>query len=236
MFLRPWTHGFEKIVHVRREHAQPHQVGRAAGAAGRSGGSTASAVERHRRQRGVDAAAVGQAGVDHRRRFVDPPAHAGGDPLDDAHQMVGVAEPHVGLLQPAEALDVHLVGPLTRMSVTAGSAISGASGPTPSVSSSRSSTSRRRSASLSGRSSACSASSTNVSHEPRERLLAGRQQVAAVELVEQPLVQLALDRQIFGAADWRSGGGRPAPSRAVRRAAAASSAGRTRPRARRCSP
>ena len=66
-------------------------------------------VERHRRQRGVDAAAVGQPGVDHRRAFVDPPADAGGDPLDDPHQVVGVAEAHVGLFQPAEALDVDLV-------------------------------------------------------------------------------------------------------------------------------
>ena len=54
-------------------------------------------------------------------------------------------------------------GLLTRMSVTAGSAINDASGPTPSVSSNRSSTSRRRSSSFRGKSSTRRASSTNVS-------------------------------------------------------------------------
>ncbi len=56
------------------------------------------AVQRHRRDGGVDAAAVGQAGVHHRRRLIDVPADAGGDPLDDPQQMIGVAEAHLGRL------------------------------------------------------------------------------------------------------------------------------------------
>ena len=44
--------------------------------------------------------------------FVDPPAHPGGDPLDDPHQVLGVAEAHVGLLQPTEPLDVDLPRPV----------------------------------------------------------------------------------------------------------------------------
>ena len=66
----------------------------------------AEAANRQRRpssvtggKRGVDAAAVGQPGIDHRRAFVDAPADAGRDPLDDPHQVVGVAEADVGLLQ-----------------------------------------------------------------------------------------------------------------------------------------
>ena len=43
-------------------------------------------------------------------RLVDPPAHAGGDPLDDPHQVVDVAETHAGLFQASETLDIDLIG------------------------------------------------------------------------------------------------------------------------------
>ena len=65
---------------------------------------------RHGRKRGIDAAAVGEPGIDHRRAFVDPPSDAGGDPLDDAHQVVRVPESNVGLLQASEPFDIHLLG------------------------------------------------------------------------------------------------------------------------------
>ena len=60
-------------------------------------------------KRGVHAAAVGQTGVDHRRGFVDPSAHAGRDPLDDPHQVFVIAEPHLRVLELAEPLDIHLI-------------------------------------------------------------------------------------------------------------------------------
>ena len=47
------------------------------------------AIDRQRRDDGVHARAVRQAGVDHRARFVHAPAHARNDFLDDLHQ-VGV--------------------------------------------------------------------------------------------------------------------------------------------------
>jgi hypothetical protein len=52
---------------------------------------------------------IGQAQVDHRRRDVDAAADARGDALDHAHDVVGVAEAHLGALEPSKPLDVHLV-------------------------------------------------------------------------------------------------------------------------------
>ena len=64
--------------------------------------------QRQRRDDRVDPGAVGQAGVDHRRRLVDAAADRGDDPVDDPHDVVVVLEDHVGQLQLAGALDVDL--------------------------------------------------------------------------------------------------------------------------------
>jgi hypothetical protein len=64
--------------------------------------------QRQRRDDRVDAGAVGQAGVDHRRRLVDAPADRGDDPVDDAHDVVVVLEDDVRQLQLARSLDVDL--------------------------------------------------------------------------------------------------------------------------------
>ena len=69
-------------------------------------------VQRQRRDDGVDARAVGQPGIDHRRLVVDPPPHAADHPLDDLHQVLFVGEDRVGLLQPAAPLHVDLVRPV----------------------------------------------------------------------------------------------------------------------------
>ena len=61
-----------------------------------------------RRDDGVDAGAVGQAGIDHRRRLVDAATDRGDDPVDDAHDVVVVLEDDVGQLELARALDVDL--------------------------------------------------------------------------------------------------------------------------------
>ena len=45
-----------------------------------------------RRDDGVDARAVGEARVDHRRRLVDAPAEGRDDALDDAHHVLVVLE------------------------------------------------------------------------------------------------------------------------------------------------
>ena len=67
------------------------------------------AVERQRRDDRVDAAAVGEAGVDHRRGFVDPAADRGDDLLDDPQQVPLVLEADRRRLQHAVALDEDLV-------------------------------------------------------------------------------------------------------------------------------
>ncbi len=66
-------------------------------------------VDRHRRKRGVDTAAVRQAEVGHRRGGVDPAAHARRDALDHANDVVGVTEADVGAFEAAEPLHVHLI-------------------------------------------------------------------------------------------------------------------------------
>ena len=68
------------------------------------------AVKGQRRNDRVDAAAVGQPGVDHRAGLVDPPADPAGDPLDDLEQVPLVVERHVDTLQPAVPLDVGRLG------------------------------------------------------------------------------------------------------------------------------
>ena len=63
-------------------------------------------VQRQRRHDRVHAAAVRQAGVDHGRRFVDPPAHPARHPVNDGQHVGRVDELHVGEFQPAMAFDI----------------------------------------------------------------------------------------------------------------------------------
>ena len=109
MFLRARTAMTRNSSISRRERPEAEQVVAPQALAAEAADRDRRTVDRHRRQRRVDAAAVGQAQVGHRRRGVDAAADARGDALDDAHDVLGVAEAHVGALEPAEALDVHLV-------------------------------------------------------------------------------------------------------------------------------
>ena len=63
------------------------------------------AVDRQRRDDGVDARPVGQARVDQRRGFVDPAADGADDLLDDPQQVPLVLEARGDLFEQAEALD-----------------------------------------------------------------------------------------------------------------------------------
>ena len=60
------------------------------------------------RDDGVDAGAVGQACIDHRRRLVNAASDRSDDPIDDAHDVVVVLEDDVRELEAAAALDVDL--------------------------------------------------------------------------------------------------------------------------------
>jgi hypothetical protein len=66
-------------------------------------------VDRQRRDDGVDARAVGQPGVDHRRGLIDAAADLADDLVDDPHQVAVVFEGDAGQLELALALDVDLV-------------------------------------------------------------------------------------------------------------------------------
>ena len=58
---------------------------------------------------GIDARSVGQAGVDHGRRFVDASPHAGDDALDNLHEVGIVLEGQAGQFEFAGALNVDAV-------------------------------------------------------------------------------------------------------------------------------
>src|SRR5439155_13413743 len=68
------------------------------------------AVDRQRRDDGVDARAVGKAGVADRRRFVDAPADLADDALTDIEELLVVAETDAGALNLAADLDEHRTG------------------------------------------------------------------------------------------------------------------------------
>ena len=96
--------------HFRRERLVVEQVFQLQRVGCRNGECDSDgAVQGERRNDGVDAGAVRQAGIHHRRRFIDAPADLRHDAVDDLQQMVVVAELDVGLLQLAAAFDVDLV-------------------------------------------------------------------------------------------------------------------------------
>ena len=67
----------------------------------------AGPVQRHRRDDRIDPAAVGQAGIDHRRAFVDAAANRRQDAADDPQHMIVVDKLRRRLFEPAAALDEH---------------------------------------------------------------------------------------------------------------------------------
>ena len=79
---------------LRRDRADLDQAGHADRGLGELADRQQRAVERQRRNHRVDAAAVGQARVDHRRGFIDPAADRGDDLLDDPNEVLLVLEPH----------------------------------------------------------------------------------------------------------------------------------------------
>ena len=95
-------------------------------------------IERQRRNNGIDAGAVRQPGIDHRRGLINSAAHARHDAVDDLQQMAIVAKAGVRALKdPPRSMNI-LSLLFTRMSELFGSASSGSSGPRPNTSSSRS--------------------------------------------------------------------------------------------------
>ena len=65
-------------------------------------------VDGQRGDDGVDARAVRQAGVHHRRRLVDAPAHPGDDPVENRHQVPVVEKTRAGAFEQSLALDINM--------------------------------------------------------------------------------------------------------------------------------
>ena len=102
-------HGGEQFQHGLGQGLVLEHVARGDGIAAKAADGEARAVERQRRNDGVDARAVLQAGIDHGRRFIDAPPDAGDDAVDDLHQVLIVFERQAGDFQLAGALDVDAV-------------------------------------------------------------------------------------------------------------------------------
>ncbi len=88
----PFHHGREQFEHRLGEGLILDHLARGDGLASKTADGEAGAVNGQRRNDGVDARSIGQTGVDHGRRFVDAPADARDDALNDLHEMRVVFE------------------------------------------------------------------------------------------------------------------------------------------------
>ena len=109
MFSLPRTQASRNWPRLRRQRAELDQVLHLEGVLAELPDGQRRARDRQRRDDGVDARAVGQARVDHRRGLVDAAADAADDLVDDAQQVRVVDELGVRDRQLAAALDVDLV-------------------------------------------------------------------------------------------------------------------------------
>ena len=102
-------HGGEQFEHGLGQGLVFDHVAGGDGIAAEAADGEAGSVEGERRNDGVDAGTVLEAGVDHGRRFVDAAADAGDDAVDDLHQVLVVFERQAGDFELAGALDVDAI-------------------------------------------------------------------------------------------------------------------------------
>ena len=122
----------EELQQRRRQRPALDEVGAESPRATEAADRQRRAVDRQRRDHDVHARAVRQAGVDERRRLVDPAAERREHALDHVAQVALALEAHAGRLQaPARARPTRAREPETMISSTAGSSSSGCSGPRP---------------------------------------------------------------------------------------------------------
>ena len=102
----------EELDRLGRQRPEPDHVLEAEPVAGELPDRDERPGERERRDDRVDAAAVGEARVDHRRRLVDAAADLRHDLVQDPAQVRLVVEPDARLVELALALDPDVVGPV----------------------------------------------------------------------------------------------------------------------------
>jgi len=102
----------EKVRHVRRDRAEADQVVDAQRVPAELTDGQRGAVDRQRRDDGVDAGTVHESRVDERRRLVDAAADLADDAVDDPPQVRFVVERHRASRQLALLLDVDGVRPV----------------------------------------------------------------------------------------------------------------------------
>ncbi len=98
----------DELRHAGRHGAHIDQALQRVGLLGELADRHRRPVDGHRRDSGIDPAAVGQAGVDHGLRLVDTAADRGGDAVDDTQQVVVIAEADGGQFQLAPPLHIDL--------------------------------------------------------------------------------------------------------------------------------
>ena len=108
----PLDAGGQEVRRLRRDGAEVDQVVHRVRVARELPDGEDRPPQRERRDDRVDAAAVRQAGVHHRRGLVDPAADLGDDLVDDAEEVRVVDERRLRQLDLARTLDVDPVGPV----------------------------------------------------------------------------------------------------------------------------
>ena len=104
-----FDHRGEQFEHGFGEGVILQHIAGGDGIAAETADGEARSVKGERRNDGVDAGAIGEAGVDHGRRFIDTAADAGDDALDDLHEVRIVFERQAGQFKLSGALNVYPV-------------------------------------------------------------------------------------------------------------------------------
>ncbi len=108
--VEPGLHaGLQELEHLRGGGAEPDEVLHRERRGRELPDGDDGTHQGERRNDGVHAGAIRESGVHHGAGLVHAAADGGDDPLDDLHHVLVVLERHVGELQPALTLDVHLL-------------------------------------------------------------------------------------------------------------------------------
>ena len=100
--------GAEELRHPLAQRPKGNQVLNAIGHFGELSDCDRGALDRQRRNDGVDPRSVRQAGIHHRRRLVDPPPQRRHDAVDHPQDVPVIQEHAVRQLDLAEPFDVYL--------------------------------------------------------------------------------------------------------------------------------